>query len=134
METWLQIALTAFASFAASSGFWAYMQARMQSKDQTKDATVRLLMGMAYDRITALGGWYINRGWVTKDEYEELQKYFFEPYIALGGNGTAKRIMAGVTNLPIRTQSRYVNDDRQNEEFSRHVRVVPRADEEISFE
>lgn len=122
MDTWLQMILTPLAAIIASSGFWAYVQ----RKDETKAATTRLMMGMAYDHITRVGVKYIERGWVSKDEYEEFQKYFFEPYKALGGNGVAERIMTEVTSLPFSSRSKYeeILKNRQNEEFINNVRVV----------
>lgn len=137
MDSWLQLAFTPAASIiasaAASSGFWAYIQRR----DDTKDATARLLMGMAYDKIVNTGVEYIERGWITKDEYEELQKYFYKPYADLGGNGVAEHIMAEVRRLPIRSQSRYadiLNRRQENEGWTNNVRVVSRRDQEASSE
>ena len=85
----------------ASSGFWTYLL----SKKNTNSATTRLLMGLAYDRITHLGMNYIERGYISKDEYEDFRKYFYEPYKELGGNGTADRIMTAVSELPIHTSN-----------------------------
>jgi len=96
METWLQLAITSLVTLGASSGFWAFLQ----HKDRTKAATVRLLMGIAYEHIMTFGVAYIRRGWATRDEYEELRKYFYEPYKALGGNGAAERVMNEVDKLP----------------------------------
>lgn len=62
-------------------------------------------MGIAYDQIHSRGMSHIERGWITTEEYEELNKYFFEPYKALGGNGTAERIMTEVGRLPIKNQN-----------------------------
>lgn len=128
METWLQLALTSLVTLGASSGFWAYLQ----HKDRARSATTRLLMGMAYDTITTLGIAYIERGWVTKDEYEELRKYFFEPYKALGGNGVAERIMNEVSHLPFRSHSRYseIFRNQGNEGTINHVRVVTRQEQD----
>lgn len=106
------MALTSVASVLASSGFWAYMQ----RKDTAKSDTTKLLMGLAYDRITYLGLGYIDRGWITRDEYEDLQRYFFSPYKSLGGNGTAERIMADVSRLPFRTRNPGVFRSTQPEE------------------
>lgn len=63
----------------------------------------RLLMGLAYDKITTLGLSYIKRGWISKDEYEDFQRYLYEPYKAFGGNGVAERIMTEVSRIPIRS-------------------------------
>lgn len=137
MDSWLQLALASsgsiVASVIASSGFWTYMQ----HKDETKAATARLMMGMAYDKITTTGLAYIERGWITKDEYEELHNFAYKPYSALGGNGVAERIMAEVGRLPIRSQSRYADilDRRQeNEGWTNNVRVVSRRQQEASSE
>lgn len=134
METWLQMVLTALVTVLASSGFWTYMQAKERAKadrDVEKAATTRLLMGMAYDQITTLGIAYINRGWITKDELEELEKYFYEPYKELGGNGVAERIMKRVTNLQIRSHSRYPSIFQNQDEGSwvNNVRVITPEDQ-----
>lgn len=119
METWLQLALTSVASVVASSGFWAYMQ----RKSVTKSATTRLLMALAYTKITTDGVAIIDRGWVTRDELEELNNFYYEPYKDLGGNGVAERVMIGVQNLPIRHHSRYT-DILRDEGFVNNVRVI----------
>lgn len=51
-----------------------------------------------------LGMRYIDRGWITQDEYENLNTYLYEPYMKLGGNGSALRVMQEVNKLPIRNQ------------------------------
>ena len=56
------------------------------------------------DRIMYLGMRYIDRGWITQDEYENLNTYLYEPYKKLGGNGSALRVMQEVNKLPIRNQ------------------------------
>lgn len=57
--------------------------------------------GQGHDRIVWLGGKYIERGGITNDEYENLYDYLYIPYKALGGNGTAEKIMKDVSGLPI---------------------------------
>lgn len=60
-----------------------------------------MLIGLAHDRIVYLGMQYIERGYITQDEYENLYEYLYKPYEKLGGNGSAKRIMTEVNKLPI---------------------------------
>lgn len=98
MAEWLKMALTIAASVLASSGFWAYLQ----HKSESKDVRSQMLIGLAHDRITHLGLNYIERGWITKDEYENLHDYLYVPYHKMGGNGSAERIMKEVANLPLR--------------------------------
>lgn len=104
MEPWLLTAITIVGSVMASSGFWAYLQ----RKDSLKGAHTQLLLGLAHDRIIALGMKYIERGYLTKDEYEDLMKYLYKPYSEFGGNGLAEKVMADVMRLPILNTHRTV--------------------------
>lgn len=97
MESMVQIILTIIGSVAASSGFWTYCQKRF---DKTSLQN-KMLIGLAHDRIIYLGVSYIERGWVSAEEYENIYKYLFAPYEKLGGNGSAHRIMEEVKRLPI---------------------------------
>ena len=97
MEPWLQTVITVFCSVLASSGFWAYMQKR----NDRKDAKTRLILGLGYDRIVTLSMKYIERGWISSEEYEDLNKYLYNPYREMGGNGTAEKLMNEVMKLPV---------------------------------
>lgn len=98
MEPWFQVVVTIFSSVLASSGLWAYLQKRSEARD----VKTEMLVGLAHDRIMYLGMQYIEKGYITQDEYENLRRYLYEPYEKLGGNGSAKRIMQEVDKLPIR--------------------------------
>lgn len=93
----IQIILPVLISLLASSGFWLFIGNR---KDR-KTLQTELLLGLAHDRILTLGMSYIERGSITQDEYENLNVYLYKAYEALGGNGSAKRIMQEVDRLPI---------------------------------
>ena len=93
-----QTIFTVICSVLASSGFWAFIQSRTSHND----ARTQLLIGLAHDRIIYLGMSYIERGYITRDEYENLHDYLYSPYTNLGGNGTAKKVMDQVDKLPIR--------------------------------
>ncbi len=93
----VQIVVTALASIAASSGFWAYLTKKFDKKNDYKN----MLVGLAHDRIVYMGMKYVQRGSITRDEYENLHDYLYVPYAALGGNGSAKRVMLEVEKLPI---------------------------------
>ena len=109
MEPWLQMVVTVVCSVLASSGFWAWMTSRREKKD----AKTKMLLGLGHDRIISLAVQYIERGWITQDEYEDLNKYLYQPYVELGGNGTAERLMKEVRELPIHHIS-YVQQAKQN--------------------
>lgn len=108
MAPWLQTVLTILGAVLASSGFWAFIQEKdkrkaAESKQNTNET--KMLIGLAHDRIIYLGMVYIERGYITQDEYENLWEYLYQPYEKLGGNGSAKRIMTEVNNLPIHKAS-----------------------------
>lgn len=98
MPPWLQSIITIVGAVLASSGFWAYLA----RKNESKDVKSEMLRGLAHDRIMDLGMQYTNRGYITRAEYENLCDYLYKPYEKLGGNGSAKHIvMDGVMKLPI---------------------------------
>lgn len=97
MEPWFQMVLTIISSVLASSGLWAYLTKR----SERKDIKTEMLVGLAHDRIMYLGMQYVDRGYVTQDEYENLRTYLYDPYKKLGGNGSAERVMKEVDKLPI---------------------------------
>ena len=98
MDYWVQMTVTVICSVLASSGLWAFIQKRLDKND----AKTELLIGIAHDRIVFLGMSYVNRGWITQDEYENLYTYLYQPYLKNGGNGSATRVMKEVDKLPIR--------------------------------
>ena len=94
----VQIVITVFCSVLASSGFWAWLMKR----NDRDNAQVQLLLGIAHNMIIDAGMNYIKRGWISKDEYADFEKYLYEPYDKTGGNGLARRVYVEVQKLPIR--------------------------------
>lgn len=93
MSDWLQIVV----AILASSGLWAFLS-RVIDK---KDVRTKMLIGLAHDRILCLGMRYIEQGYITQDEYENLYEYLYKPYEKMGGNGSVRRVMQEVDKLPI---------------------------------
>lgn len=98
MPIWLQIALTIFTSVLASSGLWAFLASKLERDTAEKD----ILIGIGHIELVFFGMQYIERGWITQDEYETM-KSLYEPYKKLGGNGSGTKIMQEVEKLPIRS-------------------------------
>lgn len=96
-----QMVLTVVGSVIASSGFWAFIQKRSERKDKK----TKLLLGLAHDRIISLGMRYVTRGWISEDEFEDLNEYLYIPYHDAGGNGSAERVMNEVKKLDLRTRT-----------------------------
>lgn len=93
-----QMFITVVCAVLASSGFWALIQ----KLSDRKDVKTKVLIGLAHDRIIYLGMNFIKRGYITKDEYENLHDYLYVPYKEMGGNGSAERVMDEVKKLEIR--------------------------------
>ena len=101
MEYWISMVVTVVCSVLASSGLWTYIQKRSEKKDVNKE----LLLGIAHDRIMFLAMSYLNRGYITQDEYENLYMYLYNPYKKAGGNGSATHIMSQIDKLPVRKEA-----------------------------
>jgi hypothetical protein len=96
----LQIAVTFLTAVLASSSFWLYID-KLKGRG---NLSRKLLIGLAHDRIVCLAMKYIRRGWITQDEHENLSVFLYSPYVQMGGNGSAQRLMEVVNSLPIKSQ------------------------------
>lgn len=92
-----QIILTIVTALLASSGLWAFLGKRLERNSAERE----LLVGIGHVELVFFGMQYIERGWITRDEYEILQE-LYKPYIKLGGNGSGTKIMNEVEQLPIK--------------------------------
>lgn len=95
--TILEALVTILVSVLASSGVWAVVMKIMDKRD----VKTQMLIGLGHDRIMYLGKSYIDRGYITSTEYENLVDYLYRPYELMGGNGSAKRIVEEVKKLPL---------------------------------
>ena len=109
--SWVQMSVTILCTMLTSSGLWAFVA----SKQKVNDASSRLILGLAHDAIVTHGIWYINRGYITFDEYEDFMKYLCEPYATFGGNGMAEKIVDQVKKLDIVSMT-YDKDTRKKDE------------------
>lgn len=92
-----QVILTVFTSILASSGLWAFINSRFDKNNAERE----LLVGIGHVELVFFGMQYIERGSITRDEYDTLQE-LYKPYIKLGGNGSGTKIMNEVERLPIK--------------------------------
>lgn len=102
MEPWVQgVLLPIVLAVLASNGLWALIGKRREKNNVER----KMLVGLAHDRIIHLGMVYVTRGYITQDEYENLNDYLYKPYEKMGGNGSAKRVMEEVRKLPIKREA-----------------------------
>lgn len=92
--------VTILVAVFASTGFWQFINARIDAKAHKKSAETELLIGLAHDRIYRLCEKYLDRGFVTTGEYDNLM-CIYRPYHKCGGNGTATKLIEQVDQLPI---------------------------------
>lgn len=111
MSDLIQMIVTVICAVLASSGFWAFVQ----KKSDRSSAEIELLIGLGHDRIVYLGMSYLERGWLTEDEYENLHDYLYIPYEKNGGNGSAKKVMESVEKLPIYKTYLHAKEATENE-------------------
>ena len=64
-----QLIVTIICSCLASSGLWALISKLIERKD----ARGKMIVGLGHDRIIWLGMKYIERGWISHTEYENLE-------------------------------------------------------------
>lgn len=104
----------------ASSGFFQLLMLMYQTREKEKErkrmeetekklisvkdfnALCRCVTGIAMFRIAREAKRYIDKGYVTSEEYHTLKHNLYEPYVALGGNGLATKFMQEVEELPMK--------------------------------
>lgn len=98
MHSTAEIILTIIVAVFGSTGFWAWLSTRQRKKS----AETKLLMGIGYSKIIDRCTEYLDRGYVSTDEYHELEHYLYQPYADMGGNGTAEKLFNDVSKLQIK--------------------------------
>lgn len=77
-------------------GIWAWAK----TKADHNNAATKLALIVSKNQLIALGRTYLDRGYITMDEYEEYEAEY-NIYSVLGGNGLARRVFKQVDDLPI---------------------------------
>lgn len=91
-----QLVVTIVTSILASSGLWAFLGNRLERNSAERE----LIVGIGHIELVFFGMQYIERGWITRDEYETMQD-LYKPYVKLGGNGSGTKIMKELEKLPM---------------------------------
>lgn len=98
---WIEMLITIIGSVFASSGLWTLILYKVKQKD----TGVQITRGLAHYQIIAEGQKYIERGWITHEEYNDFMKYLGNPYLESGSNGLAKKMIDDVSDLPFKSIS-----------------------------
>ena len=94
------LAMTIIIAVVGSGGFWTLLQFLFTKLTEKKSATTRMLLGIGHERILEQCAFFKLRGYITPDEYADLERYLYKPYVQLGGNGAVEREMQRVRALP----------------------------------
>lgn len=101
--TWIdmdfyEMLVTIFGSIFASGGLWGFISKRF-SREKNEEM---VLKGLAHFKIIETGQIFIDRGWITKEELDDFEKYLADPYLDMGANGIAGEIIDRVKSLPFK--------------------------------
>lgn len=91
-----ELANPAVTALLGGSGIWAWLKTRTDRNDSED----KLLLQVARNQLISQGRFYLDRGYITMDEYEEYESEY-DIYTRLGGNGLARRVFKQVDELPI---------------------------------
>lgn len=91
-----ELANPALTALLGGSGIWAWLK----TKTDRNDSEDKLLLQVARNQLVSQGRFYLDRGYITMDEYEEYESEY-DIYSRLGGNGLARRVFKQVDELPI---------------------------------
>lgn len=87
---------------------------REKERDQLVETEIgslkKALLALEHDTLYKLANYYIERGYITVDELDNL-RYIYESYTSLGGNSTGSYLYEKCLALPIRTSGDRQLDD-----------------------
>lgn len=101
----------------ASGGLWsvvnviitAIITRRREKRAMTRadtealDAHSRALRGLLYGELEKRCAYYLQQGYITAAELNDLRKYYYDPYHTdLDGDGTIETLFHRVEALPVR--------------------------------
>lgn len=100
LNYWITGCVTILVGIFGSTGFWAFVSSRRRKKEEANSAITKVCVGVAYLGIKMSCYKLLDRGYATPDDIEDIEKYLYEPYKQLGGNGTAEMIFEKTKSLP----------------------------------
>lgn len=89
--------ITIAVALISSSGIWGLFSLALKKKNDT----TKLMIGVAQHLIVRESVRLLEQGYMSTDDYKNVNKGLYEPYKQLGGNGLAEKMMSDVSNLPI---------------------------------
>ena len=109
MEQFLEINTLSLAIFGVSifgilKYFFEKFTKALESDRQERETLNEAMLAVLHNKIFKNGCDYIEKGCITVAELNDLEK-LYKPYVAMGGNSTAKIVMENVRKLPIKNET-----------------------------
>ena len=91
----------------ASTGLWTfilevYRRHCTRKEDERLKLVKQATMGLLYIGMQMSAQAVFRRGYIDPQELHDIEKYMFEPYHALGGNGSAEALIKRLEELPFK--------------------------------
>ena len=77
------------------------LNVNLEAQNARADIQNKAIIAVLNNQITAMIGVYLERGWVTITEYQNLL-FLYGTYEAIGGNGPVKALMEEMKKIEIR--------------------------------
>lgn len=100
---WVQEVLTAI------SGALAWLGRKVHRWKQEQDLVKQGVLAILHDRLYQAGQYYLRKGYCSIDDRDNLE-YMFQPYKALGGNGTGEELYNRCLALPYEPEREVENE------------------------
>ena len=100
-----EVAATIIIAAFGSTGLWTLINqivtAVIEKRKEKKESPEKdMLLGLGYAVLVHACNMKMKEGWIDPGELHEIDKYLFEPYKKLGGNGSAESMMKKISGLP----------------------------------
>ena len=95
----LQLIIVPIIVALLGSSLWAGLIDVIKSKKKKLTTEQKMLLGLGHSILYTKLENYIEQGYVTVDQLEDLT-YLYTPYKDMGGNGTCERLYEEVCRLP----------------------------------
>ena len=98
-DYWVQWACGLLA--AALVALWQWGRKRFAAQKKDSDAVKAGIKAVLHDRLWQAHKQYMTQGWCSLEDKKNVE-YLYQPYAALGGNGTGKDAYQDIFDLPTR--------------------------------
>ncbi|KMW23674.1 hypothetical protein [Enterocloster citroniae] len=94
---------------AGISGALAWLGRKVHHWKQEQDLVKQGVLAILHDRLYQACQYYLRKGYCSIDDRDNLE-YMFQPYKALGGNGTGEELYNRCLALPYESESEGDNE------------------------